>query len=685
MADIFISYKREEGEQAQRLAHVLEQLGYSVWWDVALLSGDEFRDVIQEMIEKCSAVVVLWSPLSVQSRFVRSEADYAQRRDKLLPVILKPCELPLGFSEDHADNLEDWTGELMNSGLQRLLNSIQNLTGKPAVMSGPSPESARQKAEITAFQGVARMNSAAAWQQFLKDHPATMFRDFITQKIAELEAAVQNDSPPVQPILAHSPDIETTELVETNNHPSDPDPIEDTRTTIVRTSGHTEPSSKKRFIITAGIFAVVLLGGISAAMTGVFGPDNVVEPIEEVVASPADQAAWNLANRLVTREAYQSYLADFEDGFYAKHAKAAIADIEDNYLWDTAKNTNSIASYQDYLDTIPDGKFASQAREKIAAITLDQDWAKAKATNTTAAYEAFLTAHPGSAHASEARQKIRELDAAATKKLQDENDRKDRRARAAADREADDKAWSVAKAANTTAAYQSYLTNYSSGRHVTEARSAIVALDKPAPYSLDQLHPQVRAAVVKARDAEKQAQAKAAEARTAATRADEAAARARAGAAGTTVQTLSNGKYEGEFSNGTPNGYGVSSFTSGDFVGDTYRGQRKDGAFSGVGVYTYEENPENSSVPLKYEGEYLSDEVTGFGVHTWPGGDFYAGGFKQNQRSGSGVLSFTSGLRLEGLFASNFMNGLGVEWKADGTVNQAGRWEDNKLVESLTK
>ena len=95
MADIFISYKREEAGQAGRLAHVLEQFGYSVWWDVALLSGDEYRDVIAEMIDKCAAVIVLWSPLAVRSTFVRSEASYAQRQDKLLPGMLKLCSVGL--------------------------------------------------------------------------------------------------------------------------------------------------------------------------------------------------------------------------------------------------------------------------------------------------------------------------------------------------------------------------------------------------------------------------------------------------------------------------------------------------------------------------------------------------------------------------------------------------------------
>ena len=112
MADIFISYKREEAEQARRLSSVLEQFGFSVWWDSALLSGEEFRDVIREMIDNSTIVIVLWSPLAVTSRFVVDEATHAQRTDKLLPVFLEECELPFGFGNQHADNLSTWDGQL---------------------------------------------------------------------------------------------------------------------------------------------------------------------------------------------------------------------------------------------------------------------------------------------------------------------------------------------------------------------------------------------------------------------------------------------------------------------------------------------------------------------------------------------------------------------------------------------
>jgi hypothetical protein len=48
MADIFISYKREDKEKAGMLADKLMASGWSVWWDHDLL-GVEYYDVVIEI------------------------------------------------------------------------------------------------------------------------------------------------------------------------------------------------------------------------------------------------------------------------------------------------------------------------------------------------------------------------------------------------------------------------------------------------------------------------------------------------------------------------------------------------------------------------------------------------------------------------------------------------------------
>lgn len=53
MADIFISYSSRRREAAQHLAQVLENYGYSVWFDYSLISGKTgFSEQIEEELEK---------------------------------------------------------------------------------------------------------------------------------------------------------------------------------------------------------------------------------------------------------------------------------------------------------------------------------------------------------------------------------------------------------------------------------------------------------------------------------------------------------------------------------------------------------------------------------------------------------------------------------------------------------
>jgi hypothetical protein len=68
MADIFISYAREDRTKAQQLAAALEDSGWSVWWDTRLKAGEIWDEVIEKEIKTARTVVVLWSHASVNSR-----------------------------------------------------------------------------------------------------------------------------------------------------------------------------------------------------------------------------------------------------------------------------------------------------------------------------------------------------------------------------------------------------------------------------------------------------------------------------------------------------------------------------------------------------------------------------------------------------------------------------------------
>lgn len=95
MADVFLSYSRENRPDAEVLAEYLRATGRSVFWDRDIPAGATFEQVIDREIDDARCVVVLWSVESVKSDWVRAEAAEGLRRGILLPVLLDDVRLPL--------------------------------------------------------------------------------------------------------------------------------------------------------------------------------------------------------------------------------------------------------------------------------------------------------------------------------------------------------------------------------------------------------------------------------------------------------------------------------------------------------------------------------------------------------------------------------------------------------------
>jgi formylglycine-generating enzyme required for sulfatase activity len=124
MSDIFISYKREEQATARKLAIALESEGWTVWWDPKLRAGERFNDVIEKALKESNCVVVIWSKRSVESQYVKHEANYALRRNKLVPIVIEEVELPFRFEDLHTLSLLEWDGSKDFSEFRKLVQDI---------------------------------------------------------------------------------------------------------------------------------------------------------------------------------------------------------------------------------------------------------------------------------------------------------------------------------------------------------------------------------------------------------------------------------------------------------------------------------------------------------------------------------------------------------------------------------
>src|SRR5215211_3781592 len=112
MADVFISYSKTRGAEAAALAGELGDLGYNVWWDTRLLPTGSFSTTIDRELNAAKAVVVIWSPESIGSKWVRSEAEHGDRQDKLVNThtseIHDPgSQVPKPFNQTHSVGIDN--------------------------------------------------------------------------------------------------------------------------------------------------------------------------------------------------------------------------------------------------------------------------------------------------------------------------------------------------------------------------------------------------------------------------------------------------------------------------------------------------------------------------------------------------------------------------------------------------
>ena len=110
MADVFLSYKREDATRVGKLIAALRQAGLDVWWDEDIPPAAPWEATIEKALADAKAVIVCWSPASVRSENVRAEARVAREDGRLIQIFLEPCRPPLFFGERQGVDLSNWRG-----------------------------------------------------------------------------------------------------------------------------------------------------------------------------------------------------------------------------------------------------------------------------------------------------------------------------------------------------------------------------------------------------------------------------------------------------------------------------------------------------------------------------------------------------------------------------------------------
>ncbi len=108
---IFISYAHEDYQIIQSISSSVKDSNDLIWLDRNFISpGDVWRDKIEKALKSSYCIIFFASALSVKSKEVKLEIDFAlSLRKRVIPVLLEKCSLPYEVSNLHYISLTDRT------------------------------------------------------------------------------------------------------------------------------------------------------------------------------------------------------------------------------------------------------------------------------------------------------------------------------------------------------------------------------------------------------------------------------------------------------------------------------------------------------------------------------------------------------------------------------------------------
>jgi hypothetical protein len=97
MNHVFVSYADEDKRAVTFVCDALKAEGVTTWVSFRhIRPGENWDEAIERALAEASALVVIVSPSSVASRYVRAEVEEAIRKQKtVVPVIIEPVDIPL--------------------------------------------------------------------------------------------------------------------------------------------------------------------------------------------------------------------------------------------------------------------------------------------------------------------------------------------------------------------------------------------------------------------------------------------------------------------------------------------------------------------------------------------------------------------------------------------------------------
>jgi adenylate cyclase len=182
MADVFVSYARNDKARVAPLVAAIEANGWTVWWDPEISTGQEFDRQIAQELKLATAVLVVWSRDSVESRWVRGEAREGAERGVLVPIRFERVELPIDLRALHTTDFDDWGEDPRSSQAQEVIRALGAMIARQRALQSAKVNSA--SGPTTSAHGNARPGICVLpFANMSGDAEQEYFSDGITEDI----------------------------------------------------------------------------------------------------------------------------------------------------------------------------------------------------------------------------------------------------------------------------------------------------------------------------------------------------------------------------------------------------------------------------------------------------------------------------------------------------------------------
>ncbi|CAK0757142.1 Toll/interleukin-1 receptor domain-containing protein [Gammaproteobacteria bacterium] len=96
-SEVFLSHSDKDRAFATKIRDCLVEHDIPVWYSrTSIVGARQWHDEIGSALSRCEAFVVILSPASVESKWVKRELLFALQADRyennLVPLLYKPCE-----------------------------------------------------------------------------------------------------------------------------------------------------------------------------------------------------------------------------------------------------------------------------------------------------------------------------------------------------------------------------------------------------------------------------------------------------------------------------------------------------------------------------------------------------------------------------------------------------------------